>query len=124
MVNLIVTWLVLALAVFVTAKAIPGVRVTGFAGSLWVAAIFGALNWLLGWLLFHVIGIATLGLGYLLAFLTAWLVNAILFKLTDAITDSLSVRSFGAAALAALCIAIVVGLARLLFDVAFQWSFV
>jgi putative membrane protein len=42
-----------------------------------------------------VLGIATLGLGFLLAFITRWVVNAIVLKLTDALTDHLKIDSFG-----------------------------
>ena len=77
----------------------------GFAGAVLVAAVFGLLNWLLGWLLFVVIGIGTLGIGFLLAFITRWIVDAILLKLTGAMMRSLEVKSFGWAMAAALVMA-------------------
>jgi len=43
-----------------------------------------------------------LGLGFLLAFLTRWLVNDILLKVTDAVSKSLTIRSFGMALVGAL----------------------
>jgi putative membrane protein len=67
-----------------------------------VAAIFGILNFLLGWLLFAVLVVGTLGLGLLLSFLLHWVVNAILLKITDAFTSRLDIRSFGTALIAAL----------------------
>jgi putative membrane protein len=53
-----------------------------------------------------VLGIASLGLGFLLAFITRWIVNAILLKLTDALTDRLNIRSFSTALLGALLISL------------------
>ena len=49
-----------------------------------------------------VIGVGTLGIGFLLAFLTRWVVDAILLKITDAMTSRLTIKSFGWAMLAAL----------------------
>jgi putative membrane protein len=100
--ELLLSWLVLTLAVWLTAVLLPGFEVSSFGGAVIVAAIFGILNWALGWLFFVVIGIGTLGLGFLLAFLTRWLVNAILLKITDAVSKSLHIRSFSTALVGAL----------------------
>lgn len=100
--HIVITWLVLSLAVWVTSLVVPGFKVRGFGGALAVAAIFGVLNWLIGWLLFVVIGLGTLGIGFVLAFVTRWVVNAILLKITDALTDKLEIKSFGWALIAAL----------------------
>ena len=99
--GLILTWLVLTVAVWITAMIVPGFKVKGFTAAIFVAAIFGVLNLLLGWLIFVVLGVATLGLGFLLAFITRWIVNAILLKLTDALTDKLTIDGFGTALIAA-----------------------
>ncbi|HMJ10896.1 MAG TPA: phage holin family protein [Polyangiaceae bacterium] len=100
--DILLSWLVLSVAVYLTAVILPGFEVRGFGGAIVVAAIFGFLNWLLGWLIFVVLGIATLGIGFLLAFLTRWLVMAILLKVTDSFSKSLHIKSFGTAMLAAL----------------------
>jgi putative membrane protein len=39
--------------------------------------------------------VATLGLALLFAFLTRWIINAILLKITASLTDQLSIDSFG-----------------------------
>ena len=105
--GLIISWLVLALAVWVTAMILPGFKVKGFRGALIVAIVFGLLNWALGWVLFVVIGVGTLGLGFLLAFVTRWVVDAILLKMTDALMDSLTIKGFGWAMAAALIMSLV-----------------
>ena len=91
----ILSWLILSLAVWVTATVLPGFHVKSFGSALLVAAIFGVLNFLLGWLFFVVFAVATLGLAWLLAFITRWIINAILLKITDAVTDHLTIDSFG-----------------------------
>lgn len=93
--SLLLSWMVLALSVWITAAVLPGVRVNGAGGALLTAAIFGVLNWAIGWFLFVVIGIATLGLGFLLAFFTRWVADAIVLALTDGLTDALTIQSFG-----------------------------
>ena len=100
--SILLSWIILSVSVWVAAKVVPGVEVRGVGGAVMVAAIFGLLNWAIGWLLFGILGVATLGLGFLLAFLTRWVVNALLLKLTDALTDKLTIRGFGPAFLAGL----------------------
>ena len=67
----------------------------GLGGAILTAAIIGVVNWLIGWLLFALIGIATLGLGFLLAFVTRWIVDAIVLKIADAMTERLTIDGFG-----------------------------
>lgn len=93
--SLLLSWLVLSLAVWITAAVLPGFHIKNFVSAILVAAIFGVLNFLLGWLLFGLFTVATLGLAWLLAFITRWIINAILLKLTDALTDHLAIDSFG-----------------------------
>jgi putative membrane protein len=93
--SLILSWLILSFAVWMTAALLPGFQLKSPTSSLLVAAIFGVLNFLLGKLLFVVFGVVTLGIGFLLFFLTRWLVNAILLVLTDKLTDHLTIDGFG-----------------------------
>ena len=93
--NFLLSWLILTVAVWVTAAVLPGIHVKSFGSAFMVAALFGILNFFLGWLIFAIFAVATLGIAWLLAFVTRWIVNAIILKLTDALTDSLTVDSFG-----------------------------
>lgn len=108
MLDILVSWLILSGAFYLTAEVLPGFELKGGArGALLVAALFGIVNWLIGWLLFVIIGVASLGIGFLLAFLTRWLVNAILLKLVDTMSDKLNIRSFGTALVGALIISLI-----------------
>jgi putative membrane protein len=93
--SILLSWLILTLAVWITAVVLPGFHVRSFGSAIVVAAIFGTLNFFLGWLIFAIFTIATLGLAWLFAFLTRWIINALLLKLTDALTDRLRIDSFG-----------------------------
>jgi putative membrane protein len=110
--RMIKSWLIHSLALWVTAQFLPGFSVKGFWGALKVSALFGLLNLLLGWLIYHAIGIASLGLGYLFAFVTRTLVNAILLKVTDSFSASLEIKGFTPALLGALCISAIGTLAE------------
>ncbi len=93
--SLLFSWLILSIAVWITAAVLPGFHVKDFVSAILVAAIFGVLNFLLGWLLFAVLTVVTLGLAWLLAFITRWIINAILLMLVDKLTDRLKIDSFG-----------------------------
>jgi putative membrane protein len=90
----VLSWLILSLAVWLTAVILPGVHLKGPRSALLVAAIFGVLNFFLGWLFFAVFAIATLGLAWVFAFFTRLLINAILLVLTDKLTDHLKIDGF------------------------------
>ena len=64
--GLLISWLILSVAVWVTAAVLPGFKVKDFKSAIIVALIFGLLNFFLGWLLFAVFTVATLGLAWLL----------------------------------------------------------
>lgn len=93
--SIILSWLVLSLAVWATDALLPGFHLKNFKSALLVAAIFGVLNFLLGWLMFAIFTVATLGIAWLLAFITRWIINAILLVITDKLTDHLKIDSFG-----------------------------
>ena len=105
--TVLISWLVLAFAVWLTAVILPGVHLKGAAAPLLVAALFGILNFFLGWLFFTVFTIATLGLALLFAFITRWVINAILLKIVDRLTDRFTVDSFGWALGAALVMSLI-----------------
>lgn len=107
MLDLLISWLILSVAFWITAAILPGVRIRSFGGAVFVAAIFGIINALLGWLFFGVLTIATLGLAYLLSFLTRWLINAVFLSMTSALTKHLQIASFGWSLIASLCISII-----------------
>ena len=115
--TLLISWLILTVAEWATAAVLPGFHVKDFKGALIVSAIFGLLNFLLGWLLFLVFTVATLGLAWLLAFITRWLINALLLKLTDQLTDHLKIDSFGWALGGAFVISVVATVLELILRV-------
>jgi putative membrane protein len=110
--GLLISWLVLSVAVWVTAAVLPGFKVKDFKSALIVALIFGLLNFFLGWVLFVVMSVTTLGIAWLLGVLTWWVINTLMLMLTDRLTDHLKIESFKWALLGALAISVVSALVR------------
>jgi uncharacterized membrane protein YvlD (DUF360 family) len=100
--HVLVSWLFLAAGLWIIAQILPGFRIRGFQGALWVGAVFGILHFTIGWLVFVVIGVSTLFLGFIFAFITWWIVSAILLKVTDALSDNIEIDSFRTALIASL----------------------
>ena len=99
---LLLSWGMLTLSVWAAAELLPGVEVDSVGDAMVVATIFGVLNWCIGLGLFVLLGLGTLGLGFLLAFLSRWLVDAVLLRITAALSPRLRIKSFGWAVLCAM----------------------
>ena len=106
MAGFLLEWLILSVAFWGTAKLVPGVRLDGWKASVFVSAVYATLHLLVGWLLFAVFSIGTLGLAYLLAFVTWWIIGAIVLLLTDAFTKRFEVAGFGTALVASAALAL------------------
>ncbi len=107
MVNMLISWFILSVAVWVAAAVVPGVKLKGGASAIIVSATFAVLDTLLAWFLWVVLGIATLGIAWLLAFVTHFIVEAIVLKATDGVTDRIRIDGFAPAVWAALVISLV-----------------
>jgi uncharacterized membrane protein YvlD (DUF360 family) len=106
--NLVISWVALTVAFWVASLVLPGFKVKGGALShLVVAAIFGTLSFFLSSALFVAIGIGTLGIGFVLSFLTRLFVSTLLLLVTDKLSSRLSIKSFGTAFIASLVMAVV-----------------
>ena len=112
--HLLLVWLVWSAAIWLTAKFLPGFEVPGFRGAIVVALVFGLVNVFVGKLLYVIIGVGTLGAGFTLGFLTRWFVTAVVLKITDALSDNLTIRGFGTALAAAAIISFTGGVGEFL----------
>lgn len=93
--SLLLSWLILSVAVWAAAALLPGFHIRSAGSAVIVAALIGVTNFLLGWLLFAMFTVATLGIAWLLAFITRWIIDAIILKLVDRFTGRLTIDSFG-----------------------------
>jgi putative membrane protein len=107
----IVSWLVSALAIAVTAYLLPGVKLSGFFAALVTATVLGLINAVIKPLLLLLtlpINIITLGLFTLV-------INAVLIMLTSAIVPGFYVSGFWHALLFSLVLVLVNYLLGLIF---------
>eukprot|EP00456_Euglypha_rotunda_P078867 TRINITY_DN75587_c0_g1_i1.p2 TRINITY_DN75587_c0_g1~~TRINITY_DN75587_c0_g1_i1.p2 ORF type:complete len:119 (+),score=29.38 TRINITY_DN75587_c0_g1_i1:100-456(+) len=102
MTNLIVRWVMSALALFVVAYFVPGVSVSGFVAALVAAAAIGFINATLGATIKFFawpVRIVTLGLASLV-------INALMLMLAAAIVPGFRVSGFVAAVLGSIVLSL------------------
>ncbi len=104
MISILIRWVILTIAIGITAYIVPGVDFQGGIFSLiWVAAIFGVVNAVVRpilTLLTCPFVLLTLGLFMLV-------INTLMFMLTARLTDALDVSSFWSALFASVIISII-----------------
>ena len=90
-VRFLIGWALLAVAFGITAWLLDGMEVSGGVwGYIWVSALFGIVNAILG----TILRLITLPLILLTFGLLAVLINALMLQLTDALTDHLTIDEF------------------------------
>lgn len=99
----LLTWLVSALAIAITAYLLPGIKLSGFGAALITAVVLGLVNAVIKPILF----LLTLPLTVLTLGLFTLVINAVLIMLTSAIVPGFSVSGFWHALLFSLVLAVV-----------------
>jgi putative membrane protein len=104
---LLVSWIAVAFGLWLADKLLPKFTITGdWKSYAIVAALLGVLQFLLGWLLYVVLGIATLGLGFLFGFITRLVVSAIVLLIADKLSRRLTIDGFVTALLASVVVSL------------------
>jgi putative membrane protein len=89
--NLLIRWAVLGVAFAVTASLLNGTVVSGgFWGYVWVSALFGIVNAIVG----TILRVLTFPLILLTSGLFLIVVNALMLELTDGLSDHLTIDEF------------------------------
>jgi len=94
MTGLLVAWLAAALGLWVASKTLDGVRLASFGDAVWAGALLAVLQWALSWGISVMIGIVTLGIGFLFWFITRWVASALVIMLVSKLSSRLEVRGF------------------------------
>jgi putative membrane protein len=110
MLHLIVVWFVGALALWIVAQIVPGIRVRDFGSALIAAAVIAVVNAIAG----PVLKFLTFPLIFLTLGLFLLVVNAILLKLAAAFTPGFEVQGFWAAVIGSLVLTILNSILRYL----------
>jgi putative membrane protein len=104
--GILLAWLSAALGLWVAAKMLPSVRLTSSADAIWAGALLGLLQALLTTPIFILLGLGTLGIGFLLWFITTWIASALVIRITAALSSRLSVDGFIPALLTAFVVSL------------------
>ncbi len=115
--HLLLSWLAVSIGLYVTAMLVPGFVVkNGFRGALLVGAVFGVLHYAIGTLLYVLLGVGTLFIGFILSFVTRWIVTAIVLMLTSKLSDTLSIDRFRTALVGSAVLSILTAVSEVLFN--------
>ena len=116
--TLLIRWIVLAFAFAITSWLLSGMNVSGgFWAYLWIAALFGVVNAVLGTLL----RLLTLPLMIVTLGLFSIIINAAMLEVIDAISSHLTIDDFFWTAIwAAIIIALVAVILDLIVEAAFR----
>ncbi|MDX2481244.1 MAG: phage holin family protein [Desulfuromusa sp.] len=101
--GLILRWLILSVAIMVSAHLFAGIHVDGYGTALIAALVLGILNAFFRPILF----ILTLPINVLSLGLFTFVINAVLLLMTSGITGGLVVDGFGSAMFGSLIISLV-----------------
>jgi uncharacterized membrane protein YvlD (DUF360 family) len=106
LVSILLGWATATLGLWLASRVLDGVRLQSFADAVWAGALLGLLQALLTGFIFVMLGIGTLGLGFLLWFITRWIAAAIVIKIAAALSSRLDVRGFFPALITAFIVAL------------------
>ena len=102
MLRLLLHWIVNAIALLIVSKIVPGFQVATLGAALIAVIVIGLLNATLGLLLKIItlpLGILTLGMFFLV-------INALILKLSSGLVPGFYVKTFGAAFIGAIVLAL------------------
>jgi putative membrane protein len=103
---LIVRWLVNALALFLTAAVVKGIRIDGLGAGALAALVLGIVNAVIR----PVLLLLTLPINVVTLGLFTFVVNAVMLLLVAAVVKGFSVSGFGSALLGSVVLSVVSGL--------------
>lgn len=101
--GIFIRWLILTIAILISAYLIEGIKVHGFLSAFSAAAVLGVMNVLLR----PVLLVVTLPINVLTLGLFTFLINALLLKMTAAVIPGFDVEGFWPAVLGAVVISAV-----------------
>jgi putative membrane protein len=103
MVHHLIHFLAFVVAVMLTARVVPGIRVKSFTGALFFSIVFALLNKLLFLpLVMFTFPVVVISLGLFLI-----LINAFLFWLAEKVVSGVEVDGFGSALFASVVVSII-----------------
>lgn len=103
MINLLVRWLINAVALFLVSRILPGFIVDDFAAAMIAVIIIGLVNALIK----PILAILTLPINILTLGLFSFILNALLLLLASSMTPGFHIDGFGTALLGSILLSVV-----------------
>lgn len=104
--SILLAWLSASLGLWVASKALSGVQLASGMDALWAGALLGILQAVLTTPIFVLLGIGTLGIGFLFWFIFTWIASALVIRITAALSSRLAVSGFFPALITAFIVAL------------------
>jgi putative membrane protein len=101
--NILINWLVSAVAIIISSYIIPGVHVADFLTALLVAVVLGIINAIIK----PIILLFTLPINIMTLGIFSFIINALLIMLTGAIVKGFTVENFVSALLFSIVLSLV-----------------
>lgn len=101
--HLLISLLLNALALIVTANLVPGFKVVGFEGAILAAIVLGVMNTFIK----PILGFLTLPINLITLGLFTFVLNAIILRLVDSVVPNFSIDGWFAAILGAVVLSVV-----------------
>lgn len=108
--NILVQWLMSALALLVTSKLIPGFQIKGFASALWAAVVVGIANVII----WPILIVLTLPINLLTLGLFTFVVNGAVLKICAGLLSGFDIKGWWPAIFGSILISLVSSLMRYL----------
>lgn len=103
MINLLVRWLINAVALFLVSRILPGFIVDDFAAAMIAVIIIGLVNALIK----PILAILTLPINILTLGLFSFILNALLLLMASSMTPGFHIDGFGTALLGSILLSVV-----------------
>lgn len=108
MIDILVTWAALTAAMWVAAGLLPNMEIRGgLKTHVTVSAGVGLMMLVTGWIFHLLLGVLSVGLSFVFAFLARVLVGALALKILEALRKDVRVEGFGTALAASLVISLI-----------------
>ena len=111
LIGILVSWLVMSVALLITAYFVPGFKIKSFRPALVAAVVIGLINVFIRPILVFL----TMPLNILTLGLFTFVINAFLLKLSAAIVKDFEIEGWGAAILGAIVLAVINFLLHIVF---------
>jgi putative membrane protein len=105
MVDILLRFVVMSLAVYLVSLVLPGMRLRSIKSAFTVSLVYGLLNFVL-FKVFIFITFPLVALKYLTLGIVGVLINAVLLTITDKLIDDFEMSGFGTALIASLLISL------------------